>query len=424
MQVSVEATTGLERRMTVAMPSDQFEAEVQNRLRSLARTARIDGFRPGKVPFDLVKKRYAGQVRSEVAGDMMQRGFYTAISQEKLRPAGFPQITPISLEPGKDLAFSAVFEVYPEITLAPLDGVVLDKKVATITDADVDAMVEKVRKQRTEWVVVERAAAEADRVLIDFSGTIEGEAFRGNEGKRVPVVLGSGRMIKGFEEKLIGVKSGDQLTIDLEFPADYHYADVAGKPVKFDIVVHEVEGSQLPEIDTAFVQSLGIEAGTVDALRAELRDNMQRELDTAIRSNLKRQVSDKLFEANRIEFPKALIEHEIEQLKQQYGGYVDASFDEKLRTQAERRVGLGLIFAEVVQANQLAVPPERLRQEIEKLAASYEESAQVVEWYYSNKERLSEVEAVVLEDIIVDWVMERAKVNEISASFNDVMGVK
>lgn len=424
MQVSVEATSGLERRMTVAMPSDQFETEVMNRLRSLARTTRMDGFRPGKVPFDVVKKRYAGQVRSEVAGDMMQRGFYAAISQEKLRPAGFPQITPVSLEPGKDLAFTAVFEVYPEITLAPLDGVVLEKRVASITDADVDAMVDKVRKQRTEWVAVERAAVEGDRVVIDFTGTIDGESFRGNEGKQVPVVLGSSRMIKGFEDKLVGTKAGDQLTIDLEFPADYHYADVAGKPVKFDISVHVVEGSQLPEVDEAFVQGLGIEAGTAEALRSELRDNMQRELDSAIRSNLKRQVSDKLFEVNKIEFPKSLIDHEIEQLKKQYGGYVDASFDEKLRSQAERRVGLGLIFAEIVQANQLSVPPERLRQEIEKVAASYEQSDQVIEWYYSDKERLSEVEAVVLEDIIVDWVMEQAQVNDVASSFDDVMGVK
>lgn len=424
MQVFVETTAGLERRMTVAVPSEQVETEVSARLRSMARTTRIDGFRPGKVPFDLVKKRYAQQVRLEVAGDLMQRGFYTAIGQEKLRPAGYPQITPINMEPGKDLEFAAVFEVYPEISLTSIDSIVLDMKVATIADTDVDTMVEKVRKQRVEWVVIDRPAATGDRVIIDFVGTIEGEAFKGNEGTQVPVEIGASRMIKGFEEKLVGTKSGDELSIDLEFPADYHFAEVAGKPVRFDIKVSTVESSQLPAIDEAFVQSLGIEAGTEDALRHELRDNMQRELDNSIRANLKRQVSDKLFEMNSIEFPKALIEQEVKHLKEQYGRYTDESFEAKLHDQAQRRVALGLIFAEIVKNNNLSVPPERLRQEVEKAAASYEQSDEVVAWFYSNKERLAEIEANVLEDVIVDWVMGQAKVNEVVSTFDDVMGVR
>lgn len=424
MQVSVETTTGLERRMTVAVPAEQVDSEVLNRLRSMARTTRIAGFRPGKVPFNLVEKRYGGQVRMEVAGDIMQRGFYAAVSQEKLRPAGLPQITPISLDEGKDLEFSAVFEVYPEIHLAPFDSVEIEKPNAVLSDDDVSAMVEKVRKQRSEWVVADRPVIMHDRAIIDFTGTINGDAFKGNEGLNVPVEIGSGRMIAGFEDKLLGLKAGDDVTIDLEFPADYHYAEVAGKPVQFAIKIHRVEESRLPDLDAEFVKSLGVDAGTVDALRQELRDNMQRELDTAVRASMKRQVSEKLFEINKIECPKALLDAEIDHLKQQYGKYVDSSFDEKLHAQAERRVALGLIFAEIVRANKLSVPPERLRQEVEKVAASYEQADQVVAWYYNNKDRLAEIESVVLEDVIVDWVMGQANIKETSSSFNEVMGTK
>lgn len=424
MQVSVETTTGLERRMTVAVPAEQVDSEVMKRLRSMARTTQIAGFRPGKVPFNLVEKRYGGQVRIEVAGDLMQRGFYAAISQEKIRPAGAPQITPISLDEGKDLEFSAVFEVYPEIHLASLDAVEIEKPNVVLTDDDVSAMVEKVRKQRSEWVASDRPVIMHDRVIIDFTGTIDGEAFKGNEGTNVPVEIGSGRMIAGFEDKLLGLKAGDDVTIDLEFPADYHYKEVAGKPVQFAIKIHRVEESVLPNIDAEFVKSLGVDAGTLEALRQELKDNMQRELDTAIRASMKRQVSEKLFETNKIECPKALLLSEIDHLKQQYGKYVDSSFDEKLNAQAERRVALGLIFAEIVRANKLSVPPERLRQEVEKVAASYEQADQVVAWYYNNKDRLAEIESVVLEDVIVDWVTGQAIIKEVTSSFNEVMGTK
>lgn len=429
MQVSVEATGGLERRMTVEVPKERIEKEVRERLQRLARTTRLKGFRPGKVPLKEVARRYGNEVRMEVIGELMQSTFYQAVAQEKLQPAGAPQIEPKSLDEGSDISYTATFEVMPEIELASFEGTKLEKTVAEVTDADVDKMLETLCKQRAEWTEADRAAQEEDRVTIDFKGTIDGEDFKGNEGKSVPVTIGSQRMIAGFEDGLVGAKAGDELTLDLTFPEDYAYKEVAGKPVQFVVKVHKVEESKLPEVDEEFAKGFGITDGGVEALRGEIRQNMERELEQAVKAKIKQQVMDKLLELNEIEVPKALIDHEAEvlagQMRQQMhvpagkqGPAIDASM---FQDQARRRVTLGLLLSELIRKNELSVDEGKVREAVEKIAASYDHPDEVVKWYYADRKRLSEVESVVLEDIAVEWVLGQAEVSEVKSDFDAVM---
>jgi len=431
MQVSVETTAGLERRMSIEVPSDRIETEVQSRLRNLARTTRIKGFRPGKVPMKVLERQYGGQVRSEVLGEVMQSSFYEAVTKEQLRPAGAPQIEPQSLEPGKDLQFTATFEVFPEITLAPLDGVEFEKTVAEVTDADIDKMIETLRKQRASWSEVERAAQDGDRVTVDFTGTIDGEAFGGNEGKGVPVTIGGKRMIDGFEEGLVGAKAGDELTLNLAFPAEYGHKEVAGKPVQFAVTVQKVEEAALPEVDAEFVHAFGVESDSVDDLRQEIRQSMERELEQKVKASVKQQVMDKLLEINTIDVPAALVREEAESLAQQMrqnmhvpqgksGVDLDSGMFEE---EARRRVTLGLLLAELVQVNEIKVDPAQVREAVEKIAATYEQPEQVINWYYGDKGRLREVESVVLEDQVVDWVLGHGQVSEKTAGFDELMNL-
>jgi len=428
MQVSVESTSTLERRIKVEVPAERIQGEVDSRLKSLARTTKIDGFRPGKVPFSLVRKRYEQQVRQEVMGEVVQNSFYEAITQEKLQPAGMPAIDPQPLEEGKGLEYVATFEVYPTVQLAPLDGVEIEKPVVEISDSDVDEMMDKVRKQQSIWVDADRRAENGDQVIVDFVGTIEGESFPGNEGKKIPVVLGSGRMISGFEEQLVGVKAGDDKTLDLSFPENYHYKEVAGKPVQFAVKVHKVQIAELPALDDEFAKAMGVEEGGIERLRSQLKESMELELTHAIRKKLKQQVSDKLFEVNSVEVPSALVEQEIVDSVKRMGMPADTQLTveqkDGMRGAAQKRVAIGLLFSEVIKSNSLSVPSERLREEVEKLAASYEDSESVVQWYYGDKNRLAELEAVVLEDMIVDWVMDHARVTDVQSSFAEVVGVK
>ncbi len=429
MQVSVEATTGLERRMTVEVPGERVEQEVRKRLENLGRTTRIKGFRPGKVPFKVIQQRYGDQVHREVVGELIQASFYEAVGQEKLRPAGAPSIEPKSLEPGKSIEFTAVFEVFPQVEPASPEGVRIDKPVAEVTDADVEQLIDTLRKQRTEWEPVDRAAAEGDRVTLDFEGTIEGEPFEGNKGQNVPVTLGAGQMIEGFEQGLIGAKAGEQRTLDLNFPEEYPHKTVAGKPVRFEATVSKVEAPKLPELDEAFIKSFGVEAGTEEAFRAEVRQNMERELEQKIASKLKQTVMDKLLEINPIEVPKALVDSEAENLAEQMrrnlripAGKQGVNLDKSMfEEQARRRVVLGLILAEIVQSEGLKPEPEKVRETVEKLAASYEDPKEVVDWYYADKRNLSEVESLVLEERVVEWVMEKADVADSATTFEELM---
>lgn len=429
MQVSVETTSGLQRRMTVTVPEDRIDEAVQTRLKNLARTVKIQGFRPGKVPFNVVKSRYAGQVRQEVVNELLQSSFVEAIGQEKLRPAGRPDIEPKVSGSGEGLQYTATFEVYPEFELAPLAGVTIEKPAADITEADIDGMLETIRKQHLVWEPVERAAADGDRVIMDFTGTLDGEPFQGNSGTNVPVVLGQGRMIQGFEEGLKGAKPGDELTLDLNFPEDYHAREVAGKPVRFAVKVRAVEASRLPEVDAALAKTLGVDGG-MEELRSEVRANMQRELSQSLKSKIKQVVMDKLLEINKIDVPQALVEEESHHLAQQMlqglaaqgAKLQDLKLDPaNFAPQAARRVALGLILAEMVHSNKLSVDPGRLRAAVEEMAASYEHPEEVVKWYYSDRRRLSEVESMVLEEQVVDWVLAQADVAEKPQSFAEVM---
>lgn len=430
MQVSVETTGNLGRRMTVSVPDERIDQEIQVRLKDLARRAKIEGFRPGKVPMSIVKRRYGGQVRDEVVGEVLQSTFAEAITQEKLHPAGTPDIESHDYAPGKGLEYTALFEVYPEFALAPLAGAKIETVTAEITDADVDDMLETIRKQRVSWEAVEREAAEGDRVVIDFTGTLNGEAFKGNEGKQVPVVLGQGRMIEGFESGLIGAKTGEERTIDVTFPEQYHAEELAGKQVQFAISVHQVEAQKLPELDADFARSMGLEDGSMEKLRDEVRANMQRELDQAIKGRNKERVMDKLLDINKIDVPQALVKSESERLAQQMmqGLLSQGARAEDLKLdpatfaqQAARRVSLGLILGEIVKANKLTVEPARLRETVEGLAATYEHPEEVVKWYYADKRRLAEIESIALEEQVVDWVLQQAEKDEKSMSFKEIM---
>jgi trigger factor len=428
MQVSVESTGSLERRMTVQVPEERVNTEVQNRLARLARTTRVKGFRPGKVPMKVIEQQYGTQVREEVIGDVVQSTWYEAVTKENLRPAGMPTIEPKNVAPGAALEYVATFEVFPEIKLAPVEDAKAERVSAQVTDEDVERVIENLRKQRTQWETVERAAASGDRVTIDFTGTIDGQPFKGNEGKNVPVVLGSGSMIPGFEEGLTGAKAGDERTIDVTFPENYGYKEIAGKAAQFAIKVHQVEEAHLPEVDDEFAKGFGIAEGGPDALRAEVRKNMERELEQALKAANKQAVMDKLVEINPVDVPKALVESEsralVDQMRQNMHVPKGKSMDldpAMFEPQARRRVTLGLILSELIKSNDIKATPEAVRGQVEKLAASYEHPEEVINWYYSDKRRLSEVESLVLEDQVVEWVLEKSGASTVERSFDEVM---
>jgi len=430
MQVSVEETGSLERRMNVAVPEERIDQEVQSRLQRLARTAKVKGFRPGKVPMKVIAQQYGKQVRDEVLGEVIQSTYFEAINQEKLQPAGMPSIEPKLMEQGKGLEYTATFEVMPKVELADVAGAKMEKVSAEVSDEDLDKMLENLRQQRASWKEVKRKAKKGDRLNIDFTGTIDGEEFSGNSGKDVPVTIGSGRMIEGFEKGLTGAKAGEELTLDLQFPEDYAHKEVAGKPVQFQVKVNKVEAPELPEIDEEFAKSFGIGDGSLEALRNEVRQNMERELKQAVGARNKQAAMDKLVELNKLEVPAALINQEAESLKQQMmqqmhtpqgksGVNLEASL---FKEQAERRVTLGLLLSELIKANDIKVSEAQLRAKVEEIAATYERPEEVVNWYFADKKRLAEIETLALEDAVVDWIFAQADVSEKNSGFDELMG--
>jgi trigger factor len=430
MQVSVETTNGLERRMTVELPVERIESEVQSRLQRASRNVRVKGFRPGKVPLKVVAQQYGRQIRDEVVGELIQSSYFEAVGQQSLHPAGMPSIQPTVNEPGKNLQYTATFEVMPEVTLADLAGVKLEKRVATVSDADLETMLQTLRKQRASWEVVERAAVEGDRLNIDFKGTIDGEEFAGNAGQAVPVTIGAKRMIDGFEEGLVGARAGDELTLNLTFPEAYAHKEVAGKPVQFAVKVNSVEEAKLAELDEDFAKSFGIGDGSLEGLQQEVRKTMEREMKQALLEGNKQAVMDKLLELNQIDVPQALVESEAESLKQQMQqqmyapqGKSGVQLDTAMfRDQARRRVSLGLIMSELIKSKELKADKDMVRAKVEDLASTYDDPQQVIDWYYGDKSRLSQIESLVLEDAVVDWVFDQADVTETSGSFDAVMG--
>jgi trigger factor len=421
MQVSLETTEGLGRRMTVSVPAERVDAEVENRLKKLSRTVSIKGFRPGKVPMKVVESRYGSQVRQEVVDETTRRSFQEAVSQEKLQVIGSPRFQlRAALESGCNLEYEAVFDVLGKVELAPLGGARITRQVAEITEADVDNMVDNLRRQRGEWRDVSRAAAKDDRLIVDFVGRIDGEEFQGNRGLEVPLQIGAGHFIPGFEEGLIGVNAGETRVIEVDFPADYHVTEVAGKHAHFEIKVHSVAELVPAEIDEAFIRSFDIQDGTIASLRAELRETMQDEMNEAIRDNLKKQVLEVLYaEHSSIELPRSQVEMEIDSLAAQAReilrnqGVPDGTMQfqrSAFEDQAKRRVALGLLVLEIAKREKLVVSADRVRQRVEAIAAGYENPQEVMRWYYGDRSRLTNVEQNVIEDQVVDWVLTQVQV--------------
>ena len=427
MQVSVEATSALERRMTVGVPAARIESAVDKSLQQTARRAKVPGFRPGKVPMSVIRQRYEGAARQEALGDLIQETFYEAVVEQKLNPAGAPSIEPKVFEKGKDLEYVATFEVFPEIKLAGFEGIAVERPQAEVGDADVDTMLDVLRKQNTRFEAVERAAENGDQITIDFVGKIDGEAFAGGSAKGVPLVLGSGRMIPGFEDALVGVKAGEERVINPTFPEDYQNLDLAGKTAEFTVNVTAVAAPALPELNDAFFALFGVKEGGLEGFRAEVRKNMERELRQAIKTKVKNQVMEGLLETNPVEVPKALVADEVNRLRvqavQQFGGNIKPENlpAELFEEQAKRRVVLGLIIAEVVKQNELKPDESRVRALIEEMASAYQEPEQVVAWYLKNEKQLNEVRSVVLEEQVVDTVLGKAKVTDKSVSYEEAV---
>ncbi|MCG8488949.1 MAG: trigger factor [Chromatiales bacterium] len=425
MQVSVESGEGLERRLTVELPAEQIDAEVTKRLQQIGRTAKLDGFRPGKVPMKLLRRNYGGQVLQEVYGQMIETSYQEAIQQEKLQPAGMPKIEPgESNEEDGLFRYVATVEVMPEITLNSLSGEI-KRPVAEIADQDVEEMLLKLRKQRATWSSVERDAAEGDQVKISFKGTVDGEAFEGGSAENVDLVLGSGRMIEGFESALIGKSKGDKSSIDLKFPENYRVEELAGKPVTFEVEINDISEEVLPEVDDEFAKEFGAEEG-VDKLMSDVRENMSRELAQRIEARIKNQAMDLLTEQNPIDIPSAMVDQEIEALRNQTRQQLAqgaGSFElprEMFEDQAKKRVTLGLLIGEIIKQNDIQVDNDRVKQRIEEFAASYEKPEEVVNYYYNDEKQLAAVQNVVMEDQVVDWVLEQVTVTEEQTTFAEL----
>ncbi|MCW8830137.1 MAG: trigger factor [Gammaproteobacteria bacterium] len=426
MQVSVETGEGLERKLTVQVPAETIDAQVESRLQSMKSQVRIDGFRPGKVPLSVVKKRYSAQVFQEVAGEVMQNTFRDAVTQENLRPASDPSIEPISFESGKPLEYVATFEVYPELELAPVSELEIEKMTAEITEQDVDNLLETLRKQKSNWSEVERAAENGDRVTISFKGSIDGELFEGGSADNVPLELGSGNMIPGFEEQLIGKSAGDEFQLEVTFPEDYQAENLKGKPATFETKVVSVAEAKLPEVDDEFAKAFGVTEGGVDQLKQDIRTNMDRELKTKMQTTLKNNVMDALLKANDITVPRALIDDEAGNLQKQMAdaGQLQGNMTlpkDLFEGEAKRRVSLGLIIGEVVKTAEIKVDAERVKAKIEEIASTYEDPQEVMNHYKSNPQLMSGIEAMTMEDMVVDWVVDQAKVKEVKSTFDELM---
>ncbi len=429
MQVSLENTTAIERRMTVGIPSDKVDAAVNQRLQEASRTVKINGFRPGKVPMSVVQKRYGAGIRQEVVGEMMRDAYMQALEEQKLQPAGYPKFEPKSTEAGADVEFVAVFEVYPEFTVGALDQIKVRKETAEVVDSDIDQMISNLREQSAKWVESEKAAEEGDKVTIDYKGTVDGEAFEGGTAENATVQIGSKRMIPGFEEGLVGLKAGDTKTLDVNFPEDYQAENLKGKAAKFDVTVRAVAERELPEIDEAFFASYGVEGKDLDGFREELRKNMTREAANASSNKVKQQVVDQLVEQVAVEVPAALISNEVDRMRQEavqrFGGgqNLDPSAlpAELFTEQAKKRVQTGLIFAQIIKEQELEATDDQVRAKIEELAGSYQDPEQFIEYFMNNAEQKAQIESSVLEDQVVDKVLEQGQVEEATVSYEDAV---
>lgn len=430
MQVSIESSKGLERQVKVSIPAEKVDSEVLQRLQKATKTVSIKGFRKGKVPLKVVKQQYGKAVRQEVMGEVVNSSFYEAIKQEDLKPVGQPKIDGIVDNPGQDLEYTATFEVYPEVKLAGLSKVSIARPVADINSDDLEKMIDVLRNQQASFDETDKPAEDGDKVNIDFVGTLRGKKeFPGGSAEAQDLVLGSNSMIPGFEDGLVGVSAGDETVLKLKFPKDYHAEDVKGKTVSFAVKVNTVSAKTLPVLDDEFFKLYGVETGGEEKFREDVEANMQRELNNAIRSNVKNRIMDQLYKLNKVEVPEALVANEIVQLKkqmiQQFGGGQEFDLnmlpDDMFKAKAERRASLGVIVSEVVKVESLTPNEDQVRTRIDEIASTYEKPSEVVDYYYSKPELLSSVEAVVLEDQVTELVLSKGKIKEEKLSYEDAV---
>lgn len=432
MQTNVEDLGALERRLNVSVPQEKIETEVESRLKRLARTAKLHGFRPGKVPFKIVMQQYGPQVRQEVIGDVLKKNFSEAVRENNLKIAGYPRFEPKpATEDAGKFEFTATFEVYPDVVLGDLGAVRVEKPVVDVTRSDVDKTLEVLRKQRIEFEPVERTAQPGDRINIDYNGTIDGVEFPGGKAESFTLVLGEGRLLKDFEEPLINMSAGQSKRFEVTFPADYHGKEVAGKTATFDVKLNGVEAPRLPNVDSEFAMSLGVADGDIEKMRGEIAANLERECLKRVNARLKEQVMQALLDTTSIQAPKALVEAELERLTQSAREDLASRGlnaqnvplpEDLLRERAQRRVNLGLILGELVKIHKLHPKPEQVRAVVEDLAQSYENPAEVVKWHYSEPDRLNEAESAALEDNVVSWVLDKVMVVDKPMTLDELMG--
>jgi trigger factor len=430
MQVSLSATGGLERRLEVAVPATEIASEVEQRLKQISRTARLKGFRPGKAPYAVVRKQFGDQVHTEVVSDLMRSSFAQALSQEKLTPAANPRIEPLAMGPGSDLKYAAVFEVMPEVKVAAVDGIAVERPAASVTEADIDAMLESMRRQRPVFTAVERPAQDTDRVVIDYTGRIDGKPFDGSDGTDINVIIGSKQSMPELEEGLRGATAGESRTVSVPFPAEHPNKAVAGQTAELQVTIKRVEEQSLPAVDEEFGRAYGVEDGGVEALRAEVRKSMERELSDVIRNRVRGQVLDALYRQNPVDVPRALLEEQVQQLQIDTArrmGVRDASqipAREPFEEPARRRVALGLLMSQIVQAEQIKLDRERVTTRLGDLVAGYPEPQQeeARRAYLQNQDAMRQIESAALEDQVVEWVLGRANITDKPMTFKEITG--
>jgi trigger factor len=427
MQVSVESIGKLERRMQVQVPAERVAAEIAARLKTISRTARLNGFRPGKAPLKVIRQQFGSQVHREVIGELLQSSYAEAVTQNQLAPAGNPRIEPQSMDEGQDLRYVATFEVFPEVALKPMESLEVDRMTAEVTESDIDAMIERLRKQQMTYVAATRAAANGDKVTIDFEGAIDGVPFAGGKGENIAIVLGEGRMLPDLEQGLVGALPGEKRDITVNFPADYRATELAGKTAIFATEVKTVEEAVLPELNEEFCKAFGVTEGGLPKLREDVAANMRRELEQALRNRNKAAVMEKIYTANPIDVPNVLLEGQIRDLQleaMRRSGQKDASQApprEPFVEPARRRVTLGLLLNDVIRRENLVVDRARVNERLDEMVAAYGDAGAMKRAYMQNAEAMRQVESLALEDQAVDWILEHAKVHEVKSTFKELM---
>jgi trigger factor len=427
MQVSVESIGKLERRMQVQVPAERVSEEIAARLKNISRTARLNGFRPGKAPLKVIRQQFGSQIHREVIGELLQSSYAEAVTQKQLTPAGSPRIEPQSMDEGQDLKYTATFEVFPEVVLQPMESLEVDRVTAEVTESDIDAMIERLRKQQMKYSAVNRGAANGDKVTVDFEGAIDGVSFAGGKGENIAIVLGEGRMLPELEQGLIGATPGEKRDVTVSFPPDYRAAELAGKTATFATEIKTVEEPVLPEVDEEFCKAFGVTEGGLDKLREDVAANMRRELDQALRNRNKAAVMEKLYVANPTEVPNVLIEGQIRDMQveaMRRAGTKDAAQApprEPFIEPARRRVALGLLLNDVIRKENLVVDRARVNERLDEMVSAYGDAGAMKRAYMQNAEAMRQVESLALEDQAVDWILEHAKVHEVKSSFKQLM---